>query len=454
MSNKAPTVNTITTVSAFSLKKHAYNCIESQTPFMVWGNPGIGKSEILRAICEKLGYHFEDIRLSQIDSIDLRGLPFKELGFNPEEVLAGESAKAKPSSSVEWAVPDFLQRAREAARDIPEVKAREAIGSSPAVEYKPAVKGRPTAFFFDEINAGSPATMAAAYQFINDRRVGPHELNPLDIVFAAGNLDTDGGITNTMPTPLCNRFRHYILRVDVDSFLEFASAMNYHPWVTGYLAQPAAGKNLQNFDPDFIMGSDEKSFATPRTWSMVSKALKAANFTSTFEEKVKDNSNPFASLDEDLSMGMHDLSVIVASCVGSGIATEFAAYVKEGMDLPKAKEILAGKISNERDINIKDSPSKQYFVANDCCYSLKEYKDKIDALKEQKQDYQELNKQYMKAMENFVLFSKKHCAPEMFIYGVVSTMIKRFRLIPEPAVMDKKVFDLIIAEFEKAKTSK
>ncbi len=424
MSNKAPTVNTITTVSAFSLKKHAYNCIESQTPFMVWGNPGIGKSEILRAICEALGYHFEDIRLSQIDSIDLRGLPFKN-------DKSGEFAEAK-SSSVEWAVPDFLQRARETF----------------------AKSGKPTAFFFDEINAGSPATMAAAYQFINDRRVGPHELNPLDVVFAAGNLDTDGGITNTMPTPLCNRFRHYILRVDVESFLEFASSMNYHPWVTGYLAQPAAGQNLQKFDPDFIMGSDEKSFATPRTWSMVSKALKAANFTSTFEDKVKDNSNPFASLDEDLSMNMHDLSVIVASCVGSGIATEFAAYVKEGMNLPKAKEILAGKISNEKEINIKDSPSKQYFVANDCCYSLKEYKDKIDALKEQKQDYQELNKQYMKAMENFVLFSKKHCAPEMFIYGVVSTMIKRFRLIPEPAVMDKKVFDLIIAEFEKAKTSK
>jgi hypothetical protein len=421
MTDKEPTISTITTVGAMVLKKHVFNCISSKTPFMVWGNPGIGKSEILRAICIRLGYHFEDIRLSQIDSIDLRGLPFK----NDQ---SGEFAESK--ASVEWAVPDFLLRARKAF----------------------AETGRHTAFFFDEINAGSPATMAAAYQFINDGRVGPHELNAGDIVFAAGNLDTDGGITNNMPTPLCNRFRHYVLRVDVESFLEFAAEMNYHPWVCGYLAQPGNAPKLQNFDPDTIMASEEKSFATPRSWSMVSKALKAANFTSSYEDKQKELSNPFASLDEDLTMNMHDLSVIVASCIGSGIATEFSAYVKEGMDLPKAKDILAGKI--DKDINIKDSPSKQYFVANDCCYSLKEYKDKIESLKANKENFEELNKQYMRAMENFVIFAKKFFAPEMFIYGVVSTMIKRFRLIPEPAVMDKKIFDLIISEFDKAKTSK
>lgn len=416
--------STAVTVSAFNLKKHALNCIQSRTPFMVWGNPGIGKSEILKMICEMLGYHFEDIRLSQIDSIDLRGLPTKGEGDIEDAV---DKFSGKPQPTVDWAVPDFLKRARKIKRET----------------------GKNTAFFFDEINAGSPATMAAAYQFINDGRIGPHELGAEDIVFAAGNLDTDGGITNAMPTPLCNRFRHYILKVNVESFLEFASQANFHPWVTGYLSVSGNQGHLQNFDPDVIMAGSEKAYATPRSWSMLSKALKAANI----ENYVQSNEDKghFGDLDDDYTMKMGDLSGIAASCIGSGIATQFSAFVKEGMDLPKAKDILAGKAGK---VEIKDSPSKQYFIANDCCYALKEYSDKVKELQGSKEDFAKINKEYMEAMEHFVNFAKLNFGPEMFIFAIVSTMIKRFRLLPVPGVISQKTFDLIIREFEKAKTSK
>lgn len=418
MTNNSP--STSLKVSPRLFKKHALNCIRSKTPFMVWGNPGIGKSEILKALVESLGYHFEDIRLSQIDSIDLRGLPSKD----------GEVGNV----SVVWAVPDFLKRARE-------IKAQT---------------GKNTAFFFDEINSGSPATMAAAYQFINDRRIGPHELGADDIVFAAGNLDTDGGITNTMPTPLCNRFRHYTLRVDVESFLEYAAQTNGHPWVVGYLSITGNANKLQMFDPEKIMGGDEKAYATPRTWMMLSKALKVAypKHNSDGMDDVIESDVPWAKeISEDLEMKMEDLSAIAASCIGSGVSVEFAAYVKEGMDLPKAKDILSGKITKSKE-SLADSPSKQFFISNDCCYALKEYDDKIKAAKEKDKnaDIKGLQTEYMKAMENFVLFAKASFGPEMFIFGVVSTMIKRFRLFPQPGVMSKSTFDLIISEFEKAKT--
>lgn len=416
--------STALTVSPFNLKKHALNCIKSKTPFMVWGNPGIGKSEILKMICEMLGYHFEDIRLSQIDSIDLRGLPTKGEGDIEDAV---DQLSGKPQPTVDWAVPDFLKRARKIKR----------------------LTGKNTAFFFDEINAGSPATMAAAYQFINDGRIGPHELGANDIVFAAGNLDTDGGITNTMPTPLCNRFRHYILKVNVESFLEFASQSNFHPWVTGYLSVSGNQGHLQVFDPDHIMASEEKAYATPRSWSMLSRGLKAAYIED--QQDDDEQSNIFASLDDDYTMKMSDLSSIAASCIGSGIATQFAAFVKEGMDLPKAKDILSGKGGK---VDIKDSPSKQYFIANDCCHALKEYKDKVTELQNAKLDFAVINKEYMEAMENFVNFAKLNFGPEMFIFAVVSTMIKRFRLLPVPGIMTQKTFDLIIKEFEKAKTSR
>lgn len=421
MSNEA--ISTALRVSPFNLIKQALNCIESKTPFMVWGDPGIGKSEILRQICDMLGYHFEDIRLSQIDSIDLRGLPTKGEGDLEDAV---DQLSGKPQPTVEWAVPDFLQRARKIKR----------------------LTGKNTAFFFDEINAGSPATMAAAYQFINDGRIGPHELGAEDIVFAAGNLDSNGGITNIMPTPLCNRFRHYILRVDVESFLEHASQNDYHPWVTGYLSVSGNQGHLQVFDPEHIMASEEKAYPTSRSWKMLSNALKNAYLK---DHKKQDSSDIFASLEQDYSMKMNDLSSIAASCIGSGVATQFSAFVKEGMDLPQAKEILSGKGGK---IDIKDSPSKQYFIANDCCHTLKTYKDKVAELQTAKEDFSKANKEFMIAMENYVNFAKLNFGPEMFIFAVVSTMIKRFRLLPVPGIMSQKTFDLIINEFEKAKTSR
>lgn len=425
MSKEAENTSSALKVSPIGLRKHALNCINSDTPFMVWGNPGIGKSEILRALCLKLGYHFEDIRLSQIESIDLRGLPFKDTNTLTEngEIL---------DTAVSWAVPDFLKRARDLRKKT----------------------GQKTAYFFDEINSGSPATMAAAYQFINDRRIGPHLLGEGDIVFAAGNMDTDGGITNSMPTPLCNRFRHYILRVDIESFLSFASESNYHPWVIGYLSIASNAPHLQMFNPDEIMGGEEKAYPTPRSWSMLSKGLKTANFGSRYKEDFKASDSPFSDiLDEDLSMKINDLSDIASSCIGSGVAIQFSAYVKEGMDLPKAADILAGK-AFEKDLSIKDSPSKQYFISTDCCFHLKEYKDKLETLDKSSKEAEVLNKEYMKAMENYTLFAKKYFGAEMFVFGIISTMIKRFRLVPQPGVISQDVMDLILSEFKKAKTSK
>lgn len=177
------TNSTMIKVSPKALRKHALNCIQSQTPYFVWGNPGIGKSRILQALVERMGFHFEDIRLSQIESVDLRGLPAKQERATKVEILNSEGKLELVDgveTTVAWAMPDFLRRAKEQWD-----------------KYK-----KPTAFFFDELNSGSPATMAAAYQFINDRRIGCFELGAKDVVFAAGNLESDGGVTNSMPLPL------------------------------------------------------------------------------------------------------------------------------------------------------------------------------------------------------------------------------------------------------------
>lgn len=462
------TNSTMIKVSPKTLRKHALNCIQSQTPYFVWGNPGIGKSRILQALVERMGFHFEDIRLSQIESVDLRGLPAKEqkdelipvFDKNGEKVMVPALDKdgkpvfnkeyvdgkevntpvmvqkfdRKSETNVVWAMPDFLRRAREQME-----------------KY-----GKPTAFFFDELNSGSPATMAAAYQFINDRRIGSFELGAKDVVFAAGNLESDGGVTNSMPLPLANRFRHYLMDVNTEQWLNFASEVGMHPYVLAYLSIGSNGSKLQNFNVDQLLSSDEKAFATPRSWEMLSKALYAAYGDyqpAVVNKTLAEESDEFNVHDDDDRITENDISVIAASCVGSGIAVEFAGFVKEGMDLPKAREILDGKTKTVT--GLKTKTSAQYFIANDCSHALKEMKAKLEEVKKESGDksseYDKVLKSYVKSMENYILFAKENFARELFVFGIITVMLKRYKVMPMPNHMDKKVFDLVATEFNAAR---
>lgn len=465
--SKDNAASTMIKVSPKTMRKHALNCIGADAPFFVWGNPGIGKSEILRALVEKLGYHFEDIRLSQIESVDLRGLPVKQekVTFTPilnekgeqtyteardesgqvkthlveidgvetHQVVMVPAFERHVESTVVWAMPDFLRRAKEAWEN----------------------EGKRTAYFFDELNSGSPATMAAAYQFINDRRIGSFELGKGDIVFAAGNLESDGGVTNSMPLPLANRFRHYIMEVNTTQWLDYASENGIHPFVVAYLSIGANSGKLQDFAVDRLLASDEKSYATPRTWRMLSKALYMAysDYQPTqVTQGLEGEATEFNVYDEVDPINENDISVIAASCVGSGIAVEFSGFVKEGMSLPKARDILDGKTI---DATFAGKPSAQYFMANDCSHSLKEMKAKLDErrkeLGEKSPDYITLVKAYVKCMENYIVFAKDKFDRELFVYGVITVMLKRYKVVPLPQFMSKPVFALISTEFNKAK---
>ena len=52
-------------------------CRESNVTAFMWGHRGIGKSSIVRQLCQELRIGFVDFRASQIEASDLRGLPDK-----------------------------------------------------------------------------------------------------------------------------------------------------------------------------------------------------------------------------------------------------------------------------------------------------------------------------------------------------------------------------------------
>ncbi|OQX03038.1 MAG: ATPase, partial [Thiothrix lacustris] len=90
------------------------------TPVMLWGPPGVGKSQIVAQIGARHNAPVIDVRLSQMEPSDLRGIPFRD------------------SELVEWAIPSMLPNAeRHGAQGI---------------------------LFLDEITSAVPSVSAAAYQ--------------------------------------------------------------------------------------------------------------------------------------------------------------------------------------------------------------------------------------------------------------------------------------------------
>lgn len=206
----------------------------------------------------------------------------------------------------------------------------------------PTDKDSTAIIFLDELNSAPPAVQAAAYQLILNRRVGTYELPAGVDVVAAGNREGDRGVTYRMPAPLANRFVHLEAKVDFDDWQDWATLNKIHADVVGYVG--FAKQDLYDFDPK----SASKAFATPRSWAFVSDLLK----------------------DDDVDN--ETLQTLIAGAVGDGLAHKFMAHRKIAGKLPKAIDILEGKV---KDLSIKEV-SAMYSLTVSLCYELKEQAEK------------------------------------------------------------------------------
>lgn len=192
------------------------------TPVMLWGPPGVGKSQIVAQIAERHAVPMIDVRLSQMEPSDLRGIPFRV------------------ENRVEWAAPSLL----------------------PDEDRH----GRYGILFLDEITSSPPSVSAAAYQLILDRRLGDYVVPSGWAIFAAGNRQGDRGVTYAMPSPLANRFSHFEVEANLEDWAAWAFENGIDERLIGFLRYKP--ERLFDFDPS------QHAFPTPRSWEFAGRALK------------------------------------------------------------------------------------------------------------------------------------------------------------------------------------
>ena len=206
------------------LYKQLQVLLKSDIPVFIHGSPGIGKSYIVNDIAKKNDLNLVDVRLSQLDAVDLRGIP------------------TITNNQTVWMPPVFL----------------------------PIDQDSLGILFLDELNSASLSVQAAIYQLVLDRKIGEYTLPKNWKIVCAGNKINDKGIVFKLPSPLVNRMVHLLLEAKYDDFKTWAILNNIHSYILGFLG----------FRPDLLSSEVPNStesnpaFCTPRAWSMLSTILK------------------------------------------------------------------------------------------------------------------------------------------------------------------------------------
>jgi hypothetical protein len=196
--------------------------------WMLHGRPGVGKTQLVQDLADRIGAQLFDLRLTTIEPQDLRGLPYYD-------------HEAKKTL---WYRPEDL----------------------------PDAPDRPAVLFLDELTAAAPWLQPTVYGLLQERRVGRHVLPAGVFVVAAGNTAEDGAIAYEMGTALSDRLLHLQVEASAADWLDnYAVPRGLHPAVIAFVRTRA--DLLETTETALDRG--QMIAATPRSWERVSRILYA-----------------------------------------------------------------------------------------------------------------------------------------------------------------------------------
>ena len=199
---------------------------EKGKEFVDWNRTTPAKKQEVFSVPEKY-FCFIDIRLSEYDSSDIKGLP----DFQSDK------------KSIDFRVPFWA-----------------------LLLEKPESDG---ILFFDEINLATPLVISSCYKIIYDRVVNDGKINDNWLIVGCGNKQEDRANTCDIAPPLRDRGGEVELLVpSVEAWTDWATKNEVDPRIIGFLNFNSS--NL--FKVDF---NDEQKFTTSRGWERVSRLIKS-----------------------------------------------------------------------------------------------------------------------------------------------------------------------------------
>ena len=205
-------------------------------PMMLWGPPGVGKSDIVSKVAQELGYRYLDVRALLLDPVDLRGIPWRD-----------------EHNHTRWAPPSFLP---------PESSTEQYLIN------------------LEELPSAPPSVQSSLLQLLLGRGLGEYRLPPGAAIIGCGNRESDRANVYRMLTSMANRFVHIEVQPDQKDWMKWATQNDIHEDVMFFLQ--VRPELLHQFDPN----SKELAFPSPRTWHFVSNIHKQQQPISPEQERA------------------------------------------------------------------------------------------------------------------------------------------------------------------------
>jgi hypothetical protein len=343
----------------------------------------VSKSQTLQQVAVAEGMGFIDVRLSQMDPTDLRGIPYpvhvngvhgvrwsaplvlpRDLDFDIISEIEAEPTLIRFDNPLNAEVEikahaigkgrTVVIRDRRVTRnetfvdphgaihpdaftvEIIDTASGDIVGGKVHWTATGKVRG---ILALEEFNSAPMSVQAAAYQLVLDRKLGEYRVPDGVFIVALGNRETDKGIAYKMPTPIMNRFIHLEMRADFEDWQVWALTNRVHPEVVGYLT--AFKECLFQFEP----GTAARGFPTPRSWEFVSDILSTGQY-----------------LTDQVALAL------ITGAVGDAEGAKFMAFRKIAHELPRADDILSGRLTK---LPKKVEVQLAYALTTTLCYALK-----------------------------------------------------------------------------------
>ena len=204
------------------------HAVTSKIPVLLLGPPGVGKSDLMKKLATDIHGncgpdHYRDVRLSQMDQVDVRGIPVPDM----EKRLTT------------WVTPEWLPR-------------------------DPDSEG---IFVWEEFTSAGPAMQTVMYQSILDNRIGEYQFPPGWRQIATGNRAGDRAIVHKLSTALASRFCQLWMRTDLQQWSSWALRHGVPTEIVAFVRKRP--ELLHSFDPE----SADPAFPCPRTWELAGRLV-------------------------------------------------------------------------------------------------------------------------------------------------------------------------------------
>lgn len=269
-------------------------CIRSNTPAILWGPPGVGKTAKLTSYMHAWNRHLEVVIGSYREASDFLGLPTEG-----------------PEGTTEYLTPGFAKRLNDADSG---------------------------ALFLGELSTAGPSIQKAMLRLLQERYAGEEKLGDHVAIFADANPPEQATDGWDLPAPVANRLVHLDWHFDVDEWLDgvltdFTTQTVYtlnqmlghasdarrariKGLVTAFL-RSASGVILLNPGPPADDTKAGKAWPSPRSWT-----------------------NAMTVMSE---LDPHDdaaMMLVLKGCVGDDAAREFFAWLAVA-DLHDPADVMA-----------------------------------------------------------------------------------------------------------------